>query len=129
MKAIFSSGKKPPRAASGNVRGTLIEYIADNMTLGGTTVLSTPNSIAPEVYIQPLNATTVNLGGQALNGDLLSEVLVRRQSVVISNLQQADLPAEMKAFAEKHSVVSLLAVPAPARDRVRSETEVGAVTV
>src|SRR5882724_10820175 len=29
--------------------------------------------------------TTANLGGQALNGDLLSEVLVRRQSVLISN--------------------------------------------
>src|SRR5207244_986182 len=35
--------------------------------------------------------TTVNMGGQALNGDLLSEVLIRRQPVVISNLQQANI--------------------------------------
>src|SRR6516164_763931 len=35
--------------------------------------------------------TTVNLSAQAMNSDILSEVLVRRQCVVISNLQQANL--------------------------------------
>src|SRR5438105_5906310 len=55
--------------------------------------------------------TTVNMGAEALNGDLLSEVLIRRQPVVISNLQQANISGEMRTFVEKHSLTSLLAVP------------------
>lgn len=62
--------------------------------------------------------TTVNLGGQALNGELLNEVLVRRQPLLISNLQQANTGAEMKAFAEKYSLVSLLAVPIQTKEAV-----------
>jgi two-component system cell cycle response regulator len=62
--------------------------------------------------------TTVNLGPQALNGDILSEVLVRRQSVVIANLQQANLSNEMRTFVEKHGLMSLLAVPIQTKEVV-----------
>jgi diguanylate cyclase (GGDEF)-like protein len=62
--------------------------------------------------------TTVNLGPQALNGNVLSDVLVRRQSVVIANLQQANLPNEMRAFVEKHGLMSLLAVPIQTKEVV-----------
>src|SRR5438552_3501073 len=62
--------------------------------------------------------TTVNMGGQALNGDLLSEVLIRRQPVVISNLQQANISGEMRAFVDKHSLTSLLAVPIQTKEVV-----------
>src|SRR6058998_3055982 len=41
----------------------------------------------------------VNLRGLALGQ--LSDVLTRRQPVVISNLQQANIPAELKPFLEK----------------------------
>ena len=61
---------------------------------------------------------TVNLGAQSINAELLSEVLVRRQSVVISNLQQANLNPEVRAFVDKHSLVSLLAVPIQTKDVV-----------
>ncbi len=61
---------------------------------------------------------TVNLGGQALNGEPLNEVLARRQPLLISNLQQANAGAEMKAFAEKYSLVSLLAVPIQTKEAV-----------
>jgi two-component system cell cycle response regulator len=62
--------------------------------------------------------TTVNLGPQALNGNVLSDVLVRRQSVVIANLQQANLSNEMRAFVEKHGLMSLLAVPIQTKEVV-----------
>jgi diguanylate cyclase (GGDEF)-like protein len=62
--------------------------------------------------------TTVNLGGEALNADLLSDVLTRRQPVVISNLQQANISGEMRAFVEKYSLVSLLAVPIQTKEVV-----------
>ena len=62
--------------------------------------------------------TTVNLGEQALNGDLLSEVLLKRETIVIPNLQQANLTAEMRAIVEKHALASLLAVPIQTKDAV-----------
>jgi diguanylate cyclase (GGDEF)-like protein len=62
--------------------------------------------------------TTVNLGERALSGDLLSDVLVRREAVLIPNLQQANMSAEIKAIVEKHSVMSLLAVPIQTKDAV-----------
>lgn len=62
--------------------------------------------------------TSVNLGTQAFNGDILTEVLVRRQSVVISNLQQANLTQEMRTVVEKHGLVSLLAVPIQTKEIV-----------
>jgi diguanylate cyclase (GGDEF)-like protein len=62
--------------------------------------------------------TTVNLGERALSGELLSDVLVRREPVLIPNLQQANMSAEMKAIVEKHSVMSLLAVPIQTKDAV-----------
>jgi diguanylate cyclase (GGDEF)-like protein len=63
----------------------------------------------------------INFAGppyQMLNGELLSEVLTRRQPLVVSNLQQANLSAEMRAFVEKYSVVSLLAVPIQTKETV-----------
>ena len=62
--------------------------------------------------------TTANMAGQMLNGDLLSEVLINRESVVISNLQQANMNSEMRAVVEKHSLVSLLAVPIQTKEMV-----------
>ena len=62
--------------------------------------------------------TTVNFGGSALNGELLYNVLTRRQPVVISNLQQANISGEMRAFVEKYSLVSLLAVPIQTKEVV-----------
>lgn len=62
--------------------------------------------------------TTVNLGGEALNAQLLSEVLTRRQPVVIPNLQQANLSEQMRVFVEKYSLVSLLAVPIQTKEVV-----------
>src|SRR5438093_1958727 len=59
----------------------------------------------------------VNIRGLA-SGELLSGILTRRQPVVISNLQQANVPAELKAFVEKFSLVSVLAVPIQTKDIV-----------
>src|SRR5438876_1169694 len=44
--------------------------------------------------------TTVNLGGAALDGALLSDVLLRRQPLIISSLQQANISGEMRSFVE-----------------------------
>jgi two-component system, cell cycle response regulator len=62
--------------------------------------------------------TTVNFGGDSLKGELLSDVLVRRQPVVISNLPQVNLSEDMRAFVEKYGLVSLLAVPIQTKDVV-----------
>src|SRR5690242_18281569 len=61
---------------------------------------------------------TVNFGGDPLHRELLSEVLVRRQPVVISNLQQINISGEMRAFVDKYSLVSLLAVPIQTKEVV-----------
>src|SRR5213594_2457459 len=60
----------------------------------------------------------VNLRSQGLGGELLSELFTRRQPSVISNLQQANIPAELRAFIDKHSFVSLLAAPIQTKDIV-----------
>jgi diguanylate cyclase (GGDEF)-like protein len=62
--------------------------------------------------------TTVNLGTDAFNSDLLSEVLVRRQPVVISNVQQTNVAGHMRTIVEKHSILSLMAVPIQTKDTV-----------
>jgi diguanylate cyclase (GGDEF)-like protein len=62
--------------------------------------------------------TTVNLHELVLKGDLLSGILLRRESVVIPNLPQANLTAELRAIVDKHSVMSLLAVPIQTKDSV-----------
>jgi diguanylate cyclase (GGDEF)-like protein len=62
--------------------------------------------------------TTVNLGSKALEGDILSEVLIRRQPVVIGNLPQMNLAPEMRSIVEKHSIMSLVAVPIQTKDAV-----------
>src|SRR5213593_1742410 len=60
----------------------------------------------------------VNLRSQGVGGDLLSELFTRRQPLVISNLQQANIPAELRSFVDKHSLASLLAVPIQTKDIV-----------
>ncbi len=62
--------------------------------------------------------TTVNLGAQALNGVFLNDVLMRRETVIVSNLQQANLTREMRSFVEKYSLASLLAVPIQTKEIV-----------
>jgi diguanylate cyclase (GGDEF)-like protein len=62
--------------------------------------------------------STVNLGGNILSGDLLSDVLIRREPVLIPNLQQANVSAQMRTFIERFSLVSLLAVPVQTKDVV-----------
>lgn len=62
--------------------------------------------------------STVNMGTDALNSDLLSEVLIRRQPVVISNVQQANVAGHIRTIVEKHSIVSLMAVPIQTKDNV-----------
>jgi diguanylate cyclase (GGDEF)-like protein len=62
--------------------------------------------------------TTVNLGEQAIKGELLSAVLVRREPVLISNLPQASLTPDVRSIVEKHGVMSLLAVPIQTKDAV-----------
>src|SRR5215813_13592549 len=62
--------------------------------------------------------TTVNLGEQAIRGELLSAVLVRREPVLISNLPQASLTPEVRSIVEKHGVMSLLAVPIQTKEAV-----------
>ena len=62
--------------------------------------------------------TTVNLGDRALDGALLADLLSRRQAVVIPNLPQAELTPQMRTIVEKHSIMSLLAVPIQTKDAV-----------
>ena len=62
--------------------------------------------------------TTVNLGDRALDGALLTDLLSRRQAVVIPNLPQAELTPQMRTIVEKHSIMSLLAVPIQTKDAV-----------
>ena len=61
---------------------------------------------------------TVNHSAEALNGDLLSDVLTRRHPVVISNLQQVNYSGAMRTFVEKYGLVSLVAVPIQTKDVV-----------
>src|SRR5262249_32261175 len=62
--------------------------------------------------------TTVNLGGQAITRELMSALLVRRESVLISNLLQANWASEMRNIVEKHGISSLLAVPIQTKETV-----------
>jgi two-component system, cell cycle response regulator len=62
--------------------------------------------------------TTINFGDRALDGDLLADVLLRRKPVVIPNLPQKEMSAEVRAVVEKHSIMSLLAVPIQTKDAV-----------
>ena len=61
--------------------------------------------------------TTVNLG-QAINSKLMADLLVRRESVLISNLLQASVTSEMRSIVEKHGISSLLAVPIQTKETV-----------
>ncbi len=61
---------------------------------------------------------TVNFGDEVLRGEVLTSVLTQRQPVVISNLQQTNISGTMKAFVEKYSLASLLAVPIQTKEVV-----------
>ena len=62
--------------------------------------------------------TTVNLGKKAIHNELMADLLVRRESVLISNLLQASLTSEMRSIVEKHGISSLLAVPIQTKETV-----------
>src|SRR5207244_2879796 len=53
----------------------------------------------------------VNLKGHALNATLLAEIFERRQPVIVPNLQETNISADLRGFVEKHAITSLLAVP------------------
>jgi diguanylate cyclase (GGDEF)-like protein len=60
----------------------------------------------------------VNLRSQVLNGDMLAEVLERRNAVIIPDLAETNISPELRRLAEKHSVTSILAVPIHTKDTV-----------
>jgi diguanylate cyclase (GGDEF)-like protein len=62
--------------------------------------------------------TTVNLSEKALKSDLLAQVINRREPVLIANLPQSNLTADARTIVEKHSIMSLLAVPIQTKDAV-----------
>jgi GAF domain-containing protein len=53
-----------------------------------------------------------------LNGDMLAEVLERRNAVIIPDLAETNISPELRRLAEKHSVTSILAVPIHTKDTV-----------
>jgi diguanylate cyclase (GGDEF)-like protein len=59
---------------------------------------------------------TVNIAQETLHGELLDEVVERRKSVVIPNVQQANITAELRNFVDKYSIASVLAVPIQTKD-------------
>ena len=60
----------------------------------------------------------VNLRTHTLNAELLAEVLQHRHAVIVSNVGDASISADLRAFVEKYSVASLLAVPIQTKDVV-----------
>lgn len=62
--------------------------------------------------------TSVNAGETAPYTDLLSNILVRRESIIIPNLPQTSMPSEIRNVVEKHGVMSLLAVPIQTKEAV-----------
>src|SRR5262249_29648567 len=84
---------------------------------GGQLHLEAAFSVDSDRLIKML-VTTVNLGGQVINKEPMSALLVRRESVLISNLLQASLTSEMRNIVEKHGISSLLAVPVQTKETV-----------
>ena len=60
----------------------------------------------------------VNLRTHTLNAELLAEVLQHRHAVIVSNVGDASISADLRTFVEKYSVASLLAVPIQTKDVV-----------
>ena len=60
----------------------------------------------------------VNLRSQVLNGEVLAEVLERRNAVIVPDLAEANISPELRALAHKYSVTSILAVPIQTKERV-----------
>jgi len=71
-----------------------------------------------QTRLKKLLIATNNFDKDVLSGDLLSEVLVRRQAVLIMNLQQANMTSDLRSLVEKHSLNSLLAVPIQTKEMV-----------
>jgi diguanylate cyclase (GGDEF)-like protein len=62
--------------------------------------------------------TVGSLENESITRRLVAEVLILRQSVVIEQLQQAEMSREAKALVEEHALASLLAVPIHGKDMV-----------
>jgi len=62
--------------------------------------------------------TSVNAGEAAPYADMLSNILERRESIIIPNLPQTTMPSEIRNVVEKHGVMSLLAVPIQTKEAV-----------
>jgi len=60
----------------------------------------------------------VNLRSQVLNSELLAEILENRNAVIVPDLAETNISAELRTLAEKHSVTSILAVPIHTKDNV-----------
>src|SRR5436190_1415457 len=113
---IFILGTDPQQCKE--LREILQERIADNIVTAHRDD-NLPNiKESDTVIITSEEKNTGILYRRLLKGELLSDVLVRRQPVVISNLQQANMSGEMRGFVEKYALVSLLAVPIQTKDVV-----------
>jgi diguanylate cyclase (GGDEF)-like protein len=62
--------------------------------------------------------STINILPQGLGRTLFADILERKQPILIPDVQQSELAADLRAFIDKYSVVSLLAVPIQTTDRV-----------
>jgi diguanylate cyclase (GGDEF)-like protein len=62
--------------------------------------------------------TTVNTGGYPLNKDFLAEVLQRKGTILVPNLQHANVSDDMRTFVDKYGLSSLIAVPILSKDNV-----------
>jgi diguanylate cyclase (GGDEF)-like protein len=79
--------------------------------------LEATSSTNPERLTKVLT-TAFNVREQLLNGDLLSVVLSERQPILIPNLPQANMPADVRPIVEKHGIISLLCVPIQTKDEM-----------
>jgi diguanylate cyclase (GGDEF)-like protein len=60
----------------------------------------------------------VNLRPHMVNSGPLADVLQGRNPVILSNVLESPLSSELRAFAEKYSIASVLAVPIQTKDKV-----------
>jgi diguanylate cyclase (GGDEF)-like protein len=61
---------------------------------------------------------TLNLSPQAVAGKLLHSVLQEGESLIISNLQESPLVADLRPFVDKYSLLSLIAPPIKAKEQI-----------
>jgi diguanylate cyclase (GGDEF)-like protein len=60
----------------------------------------------------------INLRSEVLSGEVLAEVLERRNAVIIADLPETDISPELRTLAQKYSVSSLVAVPIQTKETV-----------